>query len=182
MKAVMFTSLGVIAAMILLKEAIPGKDKRFILNPQLHQFHIVFGVILLVLVDVFGGMWLYNLLRSVAAKRKWSARRRTASQKVAVRGVIMNAILISYIVTNSLVLSDSKSFCETTAALKISQFVRWTGWNSMLLILVIDGHGVVLRETPTSQDGLVMDLPWYIHWPKLIIWVPLTGAVVWPTP
>jgi hypothetical protein len=178
MKLITFVSLGLIVTMILLKEAIPGRDGRFILNRNLHRFHIIFGVSLLILVDVFGGLWLKRLLHSIKTKRVWSRRRRRAIQKVGARGIVMNVILISYIVMNSVVLGDSENFCKTSPVLKIAEALQWQGWNTFLLIMLIDAHGTNLHETPGTPDGIVMDLPWYVHWPKLFIWTPLFGVIL----
>jgi hypothetical protein len=178
MKVITFVSLGLLVAMILLKEAIPGKDGRFILNRSLHRFHIIFGVSLLVLVDVFGGLWLKSLLQSIKAKRVWSHRRRRATQKAAARGLAVNVILVSYIVMNSVVLGDSENFCKTSPVLKIAETLQWQGWNVLLLIMLIDAHEVNLHETPDKPDGLVLDLPWKVHWPKLFISIPLFGVIL----
>jgi hypothetical protein len=54
MKLIMFASLALILIFILLKEAISDTDGHFILNRDFHRFNIMFGVSLMVLVDVFG--------------------------------------------------------------------------------------------------------------------------------
>jgi hypothetical protein len=143
---------------------------------RLHM-QVVLGAVLLAIVDVPFAMWLYRLFVSTSLHRDWSRRRCKAVQSAGARALAMNAILISYLVLNINILSDPRHFCRTPVTFEIAELVHKLGWDTLLLLLTVDAHGVVLRESPERPDAVVRDLPWRSHWKKLFLWVPLAGAL-----
>ena len=180
MKIVTALSLAVIVIITVLKEAHLGSANKFVLNRSYHASMVALGITLLCLVDAFAAEWLRRLLISRRLRKTWSLRRTRAIQSAFARGVVMNVIIISYIFSNAMVLADSEHYCRSPTSVRVSQLVRWSGWNTLLLLLVVDGHGVMLHKTEGREDGMYRDMPWRCHWPKLFIWLPIQGAVFNP--
>lgn len=176
MKITVALSLAVIVIITILKEAHLDSASKFVLNRSYHWSMVILGIVLLCVVNAFALEWLRRLVVSWRLKKTWSRRRKCAVQSCTARALVMNVIIISYIFSNVMVLADSENYCNTPASLKMSQFIRWSGWNTLLFLLVVDGHGVMLREVDGREDGVIRDMPWSYHWPKLLIWLPIEGA------
>lgn len=98
-------------------------------------------------------------------------------QNSSVRALLTSIIIAGQLALNASFLADPASFCSIGYAQPLIDVVVWVAWNTLLLVIVIESHGSVLTRRPERQDGSVWDEPVTVHWPKLLIWLPFTGAV-----
>jgi hypothetical protein len=119
-----------------------------------HIFQVTFGATLFLVLNFFLVSYLRRLFIAVRSKKQWSLRRKRAVQMSLSRGLLMDAMLVTYIMQNALVLSNSAWFCRAPLAQSVLSLLRWLGWNTMLLMLAIDGHGPLphpVRRASLSQ-------------------------------
>jgi hypothetical protein len=108
-----------------------------------HVFHVTFGTTLFLALNYFVAVYVWRLVVAIRSKKQWSLRRKRAVHFALSRALLMDAMLVTYITQNALVLSKSSWFCRAPLALTLLSLLRWLGWNTMLLMLAIDGHGPV---------------------------------------
>lgn len=153
-------------------------EPTFTLRPGWHIFQVVAGSALLVaLAATFAG-WLYRVSVSRRLRLVWTPRRRREAAAAALKATVMAVSLATFIAGNAIVLARPEAFCRTPAALTALSSVRWVGWSTLVLVLLVDAHGCVLHPTPARPRGLVQDLPLAFHWRKLLLWAALVGAWV----
>ena len=104
-------------------------------------------------------------------------RRRRTIELVGARAAVMNLLLVTHIVSNEAILIDPTHWCRGTALLSAAAFTRWMGWNTMLLLLLVNAHGERLTDLPGRADGMVRDLPYRFHWKKLVLFGAVTSAL-----
>lgn len=79
--------------------------------------------------------------------------------------------------SNVKLLTDPSVYCYSTKFMPATGFIIFTGFNCILLLLVIDAHGTNFVRGDGSHPKVVRDAPWTSHWPKvLFMWLPLLGA------
>ena len=79
--------------------------------------------------------------------------------------------------SNVRLLTDPSIFCYSTKFMPAMGLIIFTGFNSILLLLVIDAHGTNFISGGGTSPKTVRDAPWTIHWPKVVfIWLPFLGA------
>ena len=145
------------------------------------RVQMVIGAALLVIIDAPTIDWVRRWFICRRLGRSWSQRRRTASTKALVKSAILNVILITYMIVNGSILANSHAFCKATTLMKVAGLLHGYGWNTLLLLFIIDGHGLVLQPRSSTSlqraDAAVLDQPWWRHWRKLaFLWLPLIGA------
>ena len=129
------------------------------------------------------GRSLCRLRAALLQRTPWSLRRRRALQSAYLRAAAMLVMLTTWLVNASLRGSAAQLSCAPSAVVAVCECLHWTAWNCIMLFLLIDAHGLVLRRTAARPDGQVRDLPWRWHWPKLILWGANQGAraaCCWP--
>jgi hypothetical protein len=108
-----------------------------------HIFHVTFGATLFLALNCFVVVYAWRLVIAIRSRKRWSLRRKRAVQMSLSRGLVVDAMLVTYIIQNALVLSNSAWFCRAPLALTLLSLLRGLGWNTVLLMLVIDGHSPV---------------------------------------
>ena len=78
---------------------------------------------------------------------------------------------------NLVLLLSPGTFCDMPRSQVALAGVVWFSWNTLLLLLVIDAHGVCLKDQAKRSDGTVADEPITFHWPKLIMWLIFFSAL-----
>lgn len=98
-------------------------------------------------------------------------------QATAVRGIAATMIVTAQFAGNVRLLTDPSAFCYSKTFMPTMGFVTFMGFNTVLLLLVVDAHGTNLESTKHRSDGTVRDRPWISHWPKIVfIWLPMSGV------
>lgn len=91
--------------------------------------------------------------------------------------MIAVAIVSGQLAVNVRLLTDPTVFCYSKLFMPIVGFLVFMGFNTLLLLLVVDAHGTNLHATKDCEDGTVRDWPWTRHWPKAaFVWLPFSGA------
>jgi hypothetical protein len=168
-----------IAGLIIMTALKDGSDdfKPFVLNRTYMLFSAAFGFLLLAVFNAFFGSSLHRLHVVLRLRRVWSSRRRRALCFAYFRAATMEVILVVYFCSTCARAAKPSWYCTPSPFIAICDFVQWSGWNSMLLLVLIDGHGIVLTEEQGGRpDGQVRDRPLSWHWPKLVLWIVGEGV------
>ena len=164
-------------------------DEWFVLRRTYHIFAACLSGVLTIALLIVTFRWVRRILAARRLDREWQPRKVTVLQSIGARATVMLTILLSHLVTNALVASNVAWYCSPPRVIAVLTFIRWEGWNTLLLLMVIEGHRCVLIEEPRDARSPagerssarahakgVLDLPWSWHWPKLIIWAAATGT------
>ena len=174
-----FTGVSCILAIIIitvLKDGTPGL-KPFVLNKSYMVACSVIGCLLCVFFNAVLDSSLWRLYVATRLQRKWSRRRKRGLTSAYLRAGAMNTVLFTFTVASSLRAAHAEYFCSPSTFVSILDFLHWSGWNTLLLFVLIDGHGIMLRQNKDGRaDGQVRDLPYSWHWPKLLLWGMGEGA------
>ncbi|DBA79451.1 TPA: hypothetical protein ACH3X2_007723 [Trebouxia sp. C0005] len=143
-------------------------------------------------IALFGFLW--RVIKVFRANKQWSLRRKRLA-------MITLAQLASLVIAILFFLAPAayatKQHCNSIAKFcRWCLFVQWSAWNMVLLTQLVfmhctcawtDADGKACRKlwmnfTPlTSQkpkNGLILDAPWSLHLPKLLIWMVIQATVI----
>lgn len=159
-------------------------EEWFVLRRGYHITSACFSGVLALVLLIVAGRWLRRTLVARKLGLRWAWGKAIVLQSTGARTVVMLTILITHSVASALVASDANWYCSPPRVIAVLNFIRWVGWNTLLLLMVIQGHGCVLIEdSQPQQPGRARRYPesvllkgWLWHWPKLIVWAAATGA------
>ena len=199
-RGVFWSSVALLIAQIIVHAAGPSSA---VLTRAYHIFSAMFGATLAACVAAGLCTWAWRINMSLRHKSRWAQRKKRASQSAGARALVMLVILTAHTLVNSLVAADAHQYCFPSPLLAAINFFEWEGWNTLLLLMVIDGHSCVLVDKPVCNPGArqthsdaqhtmgtdgaqaagstatssaaVMDMGWLWHWPKLTMWLAVTG-------
>ncbi|KAL0044911.1 hypothetical protein WJX82_001842 [Trebouxia sp. C0006] len=140
---------------------------------------------------LFGFLW--RVIKVFRANQNWSLRRKRLA-------MIMIAQLASLVIAILFFLAPAayatKQRCNSISRFcRWCQFVQWTAWNTLMLMQLVFMHGTCAWTDAegkpcrklwmnftrlTSQkpkNGLILDAPWSLHLPKLLIWTAVQATV-----
>ncbi|KAK9861857.1 hypothetical protein WJX84_004115 [Apatococcus fuscideae] len=182
---------NIVALVILLTEfGLKFKlDPHEILVPSFYAacVNLSVGSVLLVGLLAVGGTWMARLMESKRLGKAWTQRRHRSTLVVEAELVVQLINLIAFLIPNAVpvahVLCEDPLFHRVLAACVI---IRWTCWNTLFLFICVHAHNInpwrraVATWLPGKQwavdsnrmrpTALVVDGPWFLHWPKLLIW------------
>ena len=105
-------------------------------------------------------------------------------QGTVFRGALVLTIVSCQLAITIYHLAVPSSFCQDRFVAPLIDLVIWLCWNTVLLTLLIDAHSTNLipgkeatATAPARPPMFVFDLPLRPHLPKLLIWIPCTGAL-----
>ena len=176
-KVIFLACVASIAVLSVLKDIFRSRTFHpFVLNLGYHVASAGMAFAILAVLLFFWGSSLYRL--SVWRREGWalSKRRRMSLTNAYLQAGLTAAILLSWAVNNAHRAADASLFCEGHPALAVYPLIQWTAWNCLLCVILIDAHSLVMRPTAEWPDRQVRDLPWYVHWPKAILWCVAQGA------
>jgi hypothetical protein len=173
--AVCIFGLAVLAA---LKHGACGfRPSRLVLSRGYMFTSLALAISLLAVLNSVLGPTLLRLRTVHKLQRNWSIRRRKTLTAALLRAATMNAILVAFFCACCARVARPSNFCSPSAFVAACDFVQWTGWNALLLLVAVDGHGTVLTGGEGGRlNGQVRDRPLRWHWPKLILWAAGEGA------
>jgi hypothetical protein len=94
---------------------------------------------------------------------------------LCLQAALMFCILVSDFTVTCSTLVQPGYFCDMPVALTVAQFVRWTGWNTMLLEMTFDGSTMLVRVLPgKAEQKNIWCSQW--HWLKVLTWIVNEGA------
>ena len=124
--------------------------------------------------------------RGIHARRKglaWSRRRLVITRSATIILTLQIINLTCNLISVSLAFSGSCKWQGRRTY--VLGYLQWSAWNATLLFLVIFAHnGSVWTGRTKGQrnnekgntNTLVLDAPWTVHLPKLLVWAPLQAA------
>lgn len=107
--------------------------------------------------------------------RNFCSQRMTLLQYNNGKFLVAAAILAGGFGQNLSLLLSPDGFCNIKPHQVALAGIVWFSWNTLLLMLVIDAHGVCLKDQAGRSDGTIGDEPITFHWKKGILWLVLFG-------
>ena len=148
----------------------------FVLNRGYHIASCCIAALLLAGLSALLGNTLWRTLVSVRLQRRWSGRRKAVVRRTTARTLVTAFVLLTWLIGSVSRAIDPEIFCSPSELTTVTDFLHWSGWNTLLLLVLIDGHGTNLVDIPGREDGTVRDKPLWWHWPKLSLWLVGEGA------
>lgn len=167
---------GVISITVIKETRLWRDQNPFVLNQQFHICSAVAAGAMLAVLDGFLLASLYRLSVSLRLRQVWTARRQRAYTRSTMRAAVLNVVLVPWFISAALRAASASQFCNPSTFVTLCDLAHWSGWNTLLLLVLIQGHQLVLRKLPDNRDAQVSDLPLWVHWPKLSIWLVCEGA------
>ena len=109
---------------------------------------VALNALLLLVVNVPFAMWLRRVYISLSLRRRWSRARWQSAVSAALRATCMNVILATRLGIDGAVLADPGRFCRETVGFGVVVASNAIAWSTYALLLVIDGHGVLIHAQP----------------------------------
>lgn len=141
---------------------------------------------------LFGFLW--RVIKVFLANQHWSLRRKRLA-------MLTLAQLASLVIATLFFLAPAayatRQHCNSIDRFcRWCQFVQWSAWNMLMLMQLVFMHGTCawtdaegkpcrklwMNFTPLTRqkpkNGLILDAPWSLHLPKLLIWLVVQATVI----
>ena len=168
--ASMPVTLGLALACTVIQAAVTyARPGSAVLSHRFHVAQLVFGALALAVLSIAFVSWTWRVAVALRSKRSWGLQRRRAAQLAGVRALVMLVIIAAYMVSHADLLATPEHFCHEPVLLRVSVLVRWTGWNTMLLLTVAGARATMPnRSLAWASTALA----------EIVLWCTLQGALL----
>jgi hypothetical protein len=175
LKLVFVISVASFLVLTIMQSISPSK---FVLSRPYFAAHTAIASALLLSLAIVAARWGYRMAVASRLQRAWSPPQRYAVATIAGKAAIMLTILASDLVVTSAMLAQPHFFCDMPAVLTAAQLARWTGWNTLLLLMTLDNRAPLLWAAAEGGEGgkNVQRRSLLCHWPKALVWLVIEGA------
>ncbi|KAK9814385.1 hypothetical protein WJX72_004954 [[Myrmecia] bisecta] len=138
----------------------------------------------LVLLSTSMGTYVERVVRGKRLGKSWSRRRGRFASLLFVELAVQWVNVACWLIPNAWLLVHRCGYFATVL-IPWAAFVRWTCWNTVLFLFLVHAHNMnpwkaarSLRRTSSGAlDSIILDAPWCHHWPKLLLWGIMEGAI-----
>lgn len=175
---------GILIAAAVVKSVKP--QSFFLGEIDWYIMNLVFACLQVLLLSLYWIYFIRRVVRSSLTGKRWSHRRKRG---VTSGGVLLTLQLINsvmYLIPNAHAVSLGSSWLQQSSGAMIAwtAFVSWTTINTMFaMYIVITANLVIIKDKRLIKkigraDAVVIDGPWWLHWPVLLLWLPLEGFLL----
>lgn len=146
--------------------------------------NLVFASLQVLLLFLYWIYFIRRVVRSSLTGKRWSHRRKRG---VTHGGILLTLQLINsvmYLIPNAHAVALGSNWLSQSSGRMIAwtAFVSWTTINAMFAMYIIMTASLLpikrLAKKIGRVDAIVIDGPWWLHWPVLLLWVPLEGFLL----
>eukprot|EP00887_Chlorella_sp_A99_P006490 scaffold3.g6490.t1 len=159
-------------------------------NPSYFAASVGLAGVMLALLLAAMGAFAWAVRGALAARRRWTFRRGRIATAIFVFALLQLACLVAWLAATASVLGKSCGWM--TEAPVILGGVQWTIQNTQLLIMLCASHSAAVfngswllsrsaQERYIGSSTLVLDAPWIVHLPKLVLWAPMEAVAILTT-
>ncbi|KAA6429424.1 MAG: hypothetical protein FRX49_00818 [Trebouxia sp. A1-2] len=171
-----------------------GNQEATIKHSATWVWNVAIGSICLLCVSVFLGSLLWRVLDAVRLHKHWKHRQKRNVTLIVLEASLQWLNLVFYVVPNILNLADPCYFLADDWF--YLGFARWTCWNTIFALFLVHAYSTRLWkpqaadsstlspaaiehgfQSPEGHSKLIMDGPWILLWPCLLIWPFFEGVV-----
>ncbi|CAL8470482.1 g10024 [Coccomyxa elongata] len=166
--------VGLAVLILVLLAKLYKPDNYFIADNTLVLVNACTGIIMWLVLLEFFLIYVHHICRANRHRRLWSIRRYKGTVVLFIEASAQILNLSFFVIPNVYVLVRPCGWRDDIVLW--SAFVSWTCWNTLFLLSVVRAHNLNLwldkEGTPKGErsDATVVDAPWWVHAPKLILW------------
>lgn len=152
-------------------------QSRFVLSKNYHASCAGIAAALLVVVVACAARSATLGLQSKRQGRLWSRRRKIAYARSHAVAWVTAVNFAAWLAAALAHAASADAYCRGGAAVAVALFCYFTAQNTLLLIFCTEGHMMTFMLEHRSDDIMVLDQPLRVHWPKLVLWLAIEGAL-----
>ncbi|KAK9788602.1 hypothetical protein WJX73_002360 [Symbiochloris irregularis] len=192
-----FCSYAALIGIVIVK-AVSTDDLQLFKTTALEQSSVAIGAVCLAFLGARVAVFVHRVLRTWHLHQTWRPRRKRMAGLAFALGVIQVVNLVFWIVPNAYILALFPTCAWFEVLIVACGVVRWTCWNSSLLVYLVMGSSLLAWKGPSkgsaakpsqsradvqpqaeSQTYLIgLDAPWWYHLNKLPLWLCFEAAVL----
>ncbi|KAL3143143.1 hypothetical protein ABBQ38_003412 [Trebouxia sp. C0009 RCD-2024] len=160
----------------------------------MYAWNVGVGSACWLLMTVSLASFVWHVLDAIRLHKNWKHRQKRNVTLIMVEGIIQWVNLMCYVIPNSMLLSQA---CYIASGIWFwFGFARWTCWNTIFTLFLVHAYSTRIWKqqeadnskvsvaaiehgfhSPAGHSKLVMDGPWTLLWPCLLLW-PWFQAVI----